>query len=171
MYLIVARYSDDAERKRIDYLLEKWKQRLKVFKPEGTAILLDGVREEEAMVVVQDLLGKVSEEKVSFYRVEPLTIETQAEQRELEASIKGDRKSVERLVNFLLARYRGVLRGESALGRTYEVYTRRGRAEVVVSFHEREQSVDLRIRIIGHREVADALHQKLQGELKYLKEA
>ena len=41
MYLITAKYTSDSERKRIEYILEKRKDRMKIVKPEGTVAIVN----------------------------------------------------------------------------------------------------------------------------------
>lgn len=173
MYLIVAKYSDDAERKRIDYLFEKWKERIKITKPEGMVVLLDGVEERGLAEILEDLLSRVKEDKITLYKLEHVTTQIEKNEKELRASISGDEKTIGRLLNFLLARYKGVLKRESPQPRekVYEVYTRKGMAEVSLRLKESPGKVDIRVRIAGYGEVVDLLHNKLGEEMKYLEEA
>ena len=45
MFLLILDYVSDAERKRIDYAIERWQRKLKIKKPKGTMIVLDGKQE------------------------------------------------------------------------------------------------------------------------------
>ena len=45
MFLLILDYESDAERKRIDYAIERWQSKLKISKPKGTIIVLDGKQE------------------------------------------------------------------------------------------------------------------------------
>ena len=46
MFLLILDYETDAERKRIDYAIERWQNKLKISKPKGTIIVIDGKQEQ-----------------------------------------------------------------------------------------------------------------------------
>ena len=46
MYMLIVRYESDAERKRLDYAIERWENKIKVEKPKGAVILVEGNEED-----------------------------------------------------------------------------------------------------------------------------
>jgi len=68
MYMLVLDYESDAERKRIDYAIERWQNKLKISKPKGTIIIIDG-RQDKIDEFVEDLCSRLegSEKKVRIH--------------------------------------------------------------------------------------------------------
>ncbi|HID43090.1 MAG TPA: hypothetical protein EYP30_04815, partial [Archaeoglobaceae archaeon] len=57
-YLLILSYESDAERKRIDYAIERWRTKLRVNKPKGAVVILDG-GEEELNRFIEDLFSRI----------------------------------------------------------------------------------------------------------------
>ena len=69
MYLIIAKYTDDAERKRIEYILEKWKDKLNVTKPDGIVAITSG-SDSGIYSLAEELYAKTSKDRVTLYRID-----------------------------------------------------------------------------------------------------
>ena len=170
MYLITAKYSSDSERKRIEYALEKWRERLQISRPEGIVVLADGKDIDDLAL---ELFSKVDKKNVSLYRVEKMELDVARGEKEIRAKVKEKVASLERLLSFIMARQKAILKMELAepRQRIYEVITKKGKAEVTVALLESESGTNLRVRISGYGEVVDLLHRKLTDELSLLEEA
>jgi len=168
MYLIVARYSDDPERKRIEYVLEKWKGRLAITKPEGIVAVLNG---EEIDEFIEELYSRTSADNVILYRVEKASVDIEKGKRDIKLLLNEKKETVEKLIGFVMARQKAILKpgAGGAFERIYEVSTKKGKAVISVAIREEGQErVDVRLRITGYGEVVDFLHNKLSDELDYL---
>lgn len=166
MYLLIAKYSDDAERKRIEYALEKWGRKLRVVRPDGITVLVDG---EDVRDFLEDLSSRIREGSISLYEVRDAEIEIEEREEVIRLKLDEDLNSVEKFLSFLMAKQRAVLKLSKKFERIYEVYTKKGRAEISTRLMEREGYVDLEIRIRGYGQVVSFLREKLERELEYFR--
>lgn len=169
MYLITAKYTSDSERKRIEYAFEKWREQLQISRPEGIVVFANG---EEVDELTLELYSRVDKKNVSLYRIEKVELDVTRGEREIKIKVKEGIASLERLLSFIMARQKAILKMELAEPRQkiYEVVTKKGKAEVAVSLMESESGTNLRVRITGYGEVVDLLHRKLSDELSLLEE-
>jgi hypothetical protein len=167
MHLIIAKYENDAERKRIEYILDKWKESLRVTKPDGIMAIIEGEGLEE---LLEDLYSRTSRSNVSLYRLEKEAVQIEKGESEIKLKINEKKETVEKLIGFVIAKQKGVLKREikEPFERVYEVATKKGRAEISVSLRDEGQSVALRLKITGYGEVVEFLNTKLSEELSYL---
>ncbi|MFC1926707.1 hypothetical protein ACFLWV_03025 [Chloroflexota bacterium] len=167
MHLVIVRYSNDAERKRIEYILDKWKEKLEIRKPDGIISFING---EELEGFIEDLYSRTSGNSISLYRVEKETVDIQKDEREIKLELKEKREMVEKLFGFIMAKQKAVLKREmrEPYGRVYELNTKKGKAEISVIFRSEGQGVAIQVRITGYGEVVEFLNSKLSEELSYL---
>ncbi|HIE31214.1 MAG TPA: hypothetical protein EYP67_02380 [Methanosarcinales archaeon] len=164
MYLVVARYTDDAERKRIDYAIERWKAVAGVEKPDGVPILFKG---EDAKGFVEDLYSRLSRESVSVYSLNDVPFEIEKDEMVIETVLEGDLGTIRKFLGFIMAKQKGVLITETELERTYEVSTRKGKANVAINLTDVGR---LRIIISGYGDALRLIHEKIESEIRYFKE-
>lgn len=169
-YLIVVGYEHDAERKRVENVFERWKGKVRVKKPRGLTFVLEDVRGEDVERLLEDLLSRTDREEVHVFRLRELPLKIERCRRTISVEILGDRESTLRLVNFLLARYKGVLKVDLPSERVYDVRTRKGKAEIRVKFKNSNTTMKLLFEISGYGEVVDYLFSKLSEEVEFLKE-
>ena len=167
MYLITAKYTSDSERKRIEYALEKWKDRMKIVKPEGiVAIVNDGDIKE----LITELLSRTERDNVALYRIEEAHIDVAEGEKEIRLKLNENRETAEKLFDFIMARQKAILKLELSEPRQkiYEVVTRKGKAEISMSLRGGVAGVDVAFRITGYGEAVAFIHDKLAEELKLL---
>lgn len=123
-YLFVVSYGDDAERKRVEYLFNNWEDG-DVEKPSGLVRVADGIDHDE---LYERLVGKVPEGQVESYRLESVDADVSRERRSVEQTVDADADAVESFVEYVLSKKKAVL--QSASRNEYEVYTKKGRADV-----------------------------------------
>lgn len=171
MYLIVAQYSDDAQRKRIEYTFERWKDRARIFKPNGITVMVDGADNMDELW--EDLLSRATRENAHLYELKECKEGVERREREIQADVHGDQATAERLLNFVMAKHKGYLERESRQppAKVYHIHTRKGTAEVSAVLKEESGRTNIRVKIGGYGEVVDFLHGKLSDEIKYLEEA
>lgn len=167
MYFIVTKYDSDAERKRIEYTLDKWKDRLHIAKTEGIVSIVEG---EGIAEFLEDLYSRTSKSNVRVYRVEEREVPIEKSEREIRLRLVEKRETVEKVVSFVMAKQKAILKRETKepFERVYDVVTRKGRAEISVVLREEEQAIALRMRITGYGEVVEFLNNRLNEELSYL---
>jgi len=168
MNLITAKYSDDPERKRIEYVLEKWRGKLGITRPQGIIAIIAG---DEIGELVEELYSRTSRDNVSIYRVEKTTVDIEKGKQEIRLKLDEKKETVAKLVGFLMAKQKAILKRETTdpFERTYGLTTKKGKAEISVTLKEETgDRIDLRMRITGYGEVVDFLYNKLSDELDYL---
>lgn len=167
MHLIAVKYTSDSERKRIEYVLEKWRDKMNITKPEGiTAIVGDGDIDE----LILDLYSRTEKDNVALYNIERVELDVAQGEKNIRLKLGEKRETVEKLLDFIMARQKAILKLELAEPRekVYEVYTKKGKAEISIGIHGGETGIDLLVRISGYGEAVDFLYRKLAEELKLL---
>ncbi len=167
MYLITAKYSDDSERKRIEYALEKWKRNVNITKPEGIIAIVDG---KDINDLIVELLSRTKRDNITLYHIEKAELDVAEEEKEIRLKLNERKETAEKLLDFIMARQRAILKLELAEPRQkiYEVLTRKGKAEISISLHGGTNGIDVVLKISGYGEAVDFLHGKLAEELKLL---
>lgn len=167
MYLITAKYTSDSERKRIEYALEKWRERMKIVKPEGMiAIVNDGDIKE----LLIELYSRTERDNVALYHIEETHFEVAEAEKEIKIKLNENRETAEKLLDFIMARQKAILKLQlsEARQKIYEVYTKKGKVEITMSLHGDNNGVDVVLRISGYGEAVDFIHGRLAEELKLL---
>jgi len=168
MYLITAKYNSDSERKRIEYALDKWGEHMNVIKPEGVVVMVDS---EDIDRLIMELYSRTDRQNVNLYHIKKASLDVTEEEKELSLKLDENRETVEKLLDFIMARQKAILKMESIEPRQkiYEVYTRKGKAEISINIHEYDHGVNLRLQVSGYGEAVDLLYRKLAEELNLLK--
>jgi hypothetical protein len=167
MYLITAKYTSDSERKRIEYALEKWRDRMKITKPEGLVAIVDDGEIDELVV---ELYSRTEKDNVSIYRIQEAHFDVAEAEKEIRIRLNENRETAEKLLDFIMARQKAVLKSRmaGAKRKIYEVITRKGKAEISLSIIPDQDGIDAVCRISGYGETVDFLYGKLVEEFKLL---
>jgi hypothetical protein len=158
-YLFIIDYDSDAERKRIEYLfnnLEEGTSR----SPRGLVRLADGVNHDE---LYEQLVAKVPEDQVSSYRLEPIETNLEPERVIVEKTINAPRDAVEPFVEYILSKRNAVL--QSASHNEYEVYTKKGRADVSYRISDENGTITVSIHVSGYPPAPEFLGEFFETEL------
>jgi hypothetical protein len=166
MHLIIAKYDSDAERKRIEYVLDKWKETLRITKPEGIISIVEG---EELESLLEDLYSRTTKRNVTLYKVEKQTVDLESTEGEIKIKFNDKKETIEKLVSFIMARQKAVLKRETKepFERVYEVITKKGRAEISLLLVGEGQAFNLLLRITGYGEVVQFVKSRLEEEFRY----
>lgn len=168
MYLITAKYASDPERKRIEYILDKWRSKVNITRPEGITVIVDA---DEIGDLILELYSRTEKkDNIAFYNMERAEMDVERGERKIRLKLREKKETVEKLLSFIMARQRAILKMELAepSEKRYEVYSKKGRAEISIGLHESETGVDLSVRISGYGEAVNLLYRKLSDELKLL---
>ena len=167
MYLITAKYTSDSERKRIEYALEKWKDRMNITKPEGLVAIVD---DRDIKELVIELYSRTERDNVSVYRLEEAHFDVAEAEKQIKIRLNESRETAEKLLDFIMARQKAVLKLQLTAPRQkiYEVITRKGKAEISISLNSGMNGIDVLCRISGYGETVDFLYGKLTEEFKLL---
>jgi len=168
MYLITAKYANDPERKRIEYILDKWRNKMNITKPEGITVIVDAEDVDELILELYSRTEK--KDNIAFYSMERAELDVERGEKRIRLKLRENRETVEKLLGFIMARQRAILKMELAEPpeKIYEVHSKKGKAEISIGLHESETGVDLSVRISGYGEAVSLLYRKLNDELKLL---
>lgn len=158
-YLYVVEYTEDAERKRAEYLFSNWDDG-EVTTPDGLVRLAAGVNHEQ---LYERLLSKIPEDQIETYRIEPADADVEPQLVTVEESIDASADAVESFLEYVLSKKKAVL--QSASRNEYELYTKKGRAEASYQLQTTEDGVDIRIRISGYPPAPSFLAEFFETEL------
>lgn len=157
MRLINLEYEDDAERKRIDYLIEKWKEKAGITKLKGLAILIDD-SSSEFLNELYARLNPGSLKKLKIYRVSEETpfVETESISFTIESAEKPE--IAKKILSLVLSRNNARKFSENK----FFVLTKNGRVEIEISEENNRFQFTLTGRGDTPRKFADKLRKELE---------
>ncbi len=163
MYLVVVNYDKDVERKRLDYLIEKWSKRGKIEKIKKTALIVDVDNMDEFIKEISSKLEGNEEKKLKLYKIEEVRKKIQKEKNILKYKIK-DTEFLRKFIDYLMAKMGGAY--ISSIGNTakYEVYTKKGKGIVKIIIN----NSDVMFEIEGYGEVVNYLSEKIDEEMRFI---
>lgn len=157
-FLFVVEYESDAERKRVEYLFDNLDGEVSTL--EGLTRITEGVDQND---VYERLVSKVPEDQVSAFRLEPLDVDAEPERTTVEKTVNASPDAVEGFVEYMFSKKKAVL--QSAARNEYEVYTKKGRADVAYELQEEPTGTTVRIRIEGYPPAPGFLADFFETEL------
>lgn len=164
-HLLILDYRTDAERKRIDYTIEKWsaKSGISVSKPKGVVVLYEGDGLEE---FIEDVYSRieagVSPSKV--YTLEETTPAVMKKEKRLEFTTSRSVDTVEDFVKYLLAKLSAAYEYSDGARKVYGARTRKGHVRITVNFIEGE-TVRCQISLEGYGSVVDFVSGRIEDEM------
>jgi hypothetical protein len=158
-YLYIVDYEEDAERKRAEYLFNNWEDG-SIERPSGLIRIAEGIDRDE---LYERLVGKVPEEQVDIYRLQPVDTDVEPKNIAVEQRIDASVDAVETFLDYVLSKKKAVL--QSAARNEYEVYTKKGRAEVSYTLSEADDQIVVRIDINGYPPAPSFLAEFFETEL------
>jgi hypothetical protein len=166
MFLLILDYESDAERKRIDYAIERWQKKLNINKPKGTIILVDG-KQSRIDEFVEDLCSRLdgSEKKVTIHTIEKYEPEIEKNTKKISYTTKEQKEYLEKFVRYLMAKINAGFEFSNDIGTVYNVYTKKGQATLTISLQSGEKGTDITITIDGYGDVVDFITDKIHNEM------
>ncbi len=166
-YILFVRYETDAERKRIDYAVERWSDRINITKPRGMAILLDA---DESLIpdFMDDLLSRLElrelrdRGKVQVFRAEPCSIDIEHKRRVLTYEFNVNKQAMERFLNYMLSKIGGSYEYSSEKTKVYSAYTKKGYIRIEVTLGENRVAIALE----GYGDVVNFFSARIDEEMK-----
>jgi len=167
MYLLIVEYETDAERKRIDYTIEKWQKDLKIKKPKGTIIVAEG-NKEIVNKFMEDLCARLerSEKKIEAYKIEIYNPKIEKNVKRLIYETKEDKKYVKKFMDYLMTKLSASYQYKSQIGKVYKAYTKKGQANMEVSIKNKNDTTNITITLEGYGDVVDFLANKIDVEMQ-----
>jgi hypothetical protein len=143
-YLYTVEYTEEAERKRVEYLFNNWDDG-QIESPQGLVRIAEAVDHDE---LYQQLVSKVPADQISVHRLEAAATDIESETVTIEQKISASPDAVETFLEYILSKKKAVLQSPSH--NEYEIYTKKGRAELSYELTEIDTGlVEARLRITG----------------------
>ena len=164
MHLILATYDDDAERKKIEYLIAKY----------GARRVKDVVIEVDDSVFepfAKELFGRIPEEKIKIYTVSEKKIRVERIKEEIKETFDADIETVKQFVNYLIVRRRGNYRGRLSGFDRYRLHTKKGLTEISLRYYEEAGNTRLWLIIEGSSEGVKMMKEEMEKEFESYKES
>lgn len=167
MYLITAKYTSDSERKRIEYALEKWRDRINIAKPEGLVAIVDDTEIQE---LVTDLYSRTNPRGIEIYRLQKTDFDIAEVEQQTTVVTKENQETAGKLMEFIMARQKAVLktRYPGTNRNVYEVISRKGKAECAVEIIKSGVGSKIIVTTTGYGDTVDFLHARISEEIKLL---
>ena len=134
--MLILSYESDAERKRIDYAIERWRTKLRISKPKGTVIILDS-NEEEFNKFIEDLFSRIElepdkkpESKVEIYRIEKIIPEVEKRKKILCYEADENVETIWKFLNYLMAKINASYEYSIESAKIYTAYTKKDKQEL-----------------------------------------
>jgi len=163
-YLLIADYGSDAERKRIDYAIERWGDRAEISKPKGTAIIFKGSNIDEFL---EDLYSRLEgdSKKIVVYRMEEYHPEVEEKTRTLRYEGKEDLDVLDRFLSYLMSKVNASYDYASGNVKKYSVTTKKGQASIEITL-KGNGTTNVLIAVRGYGEVVEFVAGKIDEEMK-----
>ena len=163
-YLIMVDYQSDAERKRIDYAIERWKDRGVLHKPKGTVIYYSGDEIDEFLDDIYSRLGN-GRESVHVFAGDPYSPPITEQTRHLEYSTKMEIQIVGKFLKYIMNKLGASYEGTQGDIQCYTAYTKKGQVGIDISMTS-EGKTELLIVLRGYGEVVSFIAERIDKELK-----
>jgi len=173
--LLILNYQSDAERKRIDYAIERWKNKINIKKPKGTTILVK-CDERDFNKFIEDLFSRLEldpndpdkspKNKVETYLIEKYEPEIEMKTKLLKYKTYEKREVVERFLDYLMAKINAAYEYSTEFSKIYTAYTKKGQARLELRIKCNKEKTEINILIEGYGEVVKFLSDKIDYEIK-----
>ncbi|WP_175059081.1 hypothetical protein [Thermococcus sp. 2319x1] len=169
-YLFIVSYEDDAERKRIDYLLEKWQERARISKPKGLTFIIET---NEISEFAEELLSKLNPS--SSKRVESFVLH----EKDLRSQIRSTTTVIEyqsnespeivkKLLDYVFSKNNIRYHSSDLKSTKYFVLTRKGRVDIAVTMESKNGKTWIKLSLSGYGEAVEHIAKKLKEDLDHL---
>ncbi|HII00933.1 TPA: hypothetical protein HA351_04530 [Methanosarcinaceae archaeon] len=174
-YLFSIDYGSDAERKRIDYTVERWSDRAQVKKPRGAVLLFKGPDVDE---FIEDLYSRLDIDagKVEIFRIEPYEPSVEKQSRKLVYESPERFEAIQSFLNYLMSKLGASFEYSTESASYYTAYTKKGQAELEIRWigcacGEEDEFGEGRvlrfvISVEGYGNVVDFIADKLDEEMR-----
>jgi hypothetical protein len=158
-FLFIISYDEDSERKRVEYLFNNCESG-EIETVEGLVRLASGVDHDD---LYERIVNKVPADQVKSFRLEPVEADVERDRRTVEQTIQAPADTVESFLEYVFSKRKAVL--QSAARNEYEVYTKKGRAELSYSLTEEAGKTTVTIELSGYSPAPEFLADFFETEL------
>jgi len=164
-YIVFVDYFSDAERKRIDYAIERWRDKADIAREKGIVIRF---KNENIDVFLDDLCSRLDtgRDQVRVFEASMHEPEIEAREEVLRYQSSAGRDIIEKFLGYIMAKINaqydfrrdGIVR--------YAASTKKGQAKIEISITDSEKGSETVIKISGYASSAKFLHDRIDEEMK-----
>lgn len=164
-HLLILDYRTDAERKRIDYTIEKWsaKKEISVVKPRGVVVMVEGANLDE---FVEDVYSRMDAgaEPPKVYAVEEKSPAVEKNVKHLSFHTSQSADNVENFIRYLLTKQNAVFEYADGTRKIYSARTRKGQVQVTTDITT-DKTVRCQVTVEGYGDGVDFIAARIQDEM------
>ncbi|UUX93739.1 hypothetical protein [Methanoplanus endosymbiosus] len=164
-YLLIVDYNSDAERKRIDATIDRWKKRKKIHKEKGVIIRLGDENIEDFL---KDLYARMDDgrKNVRIFSAERCNtdIDEISERYQYETNIETE--VVRRFIRYILSKFNSGYEGINNGVESFTAYTRKGQAKVDIIYFTHPENTKISLSVSGYGSVVSLVAKRIDEELK-----
>ena len=169
IYLLIVKYSSEAERKRLEYLLEQYEGKMHLRRPSGSIIMVEG-DETNIKNFLEELYSKIPREEVEIYKIMEPDLDIEAKSVMIELNTTMSNEEALGAVGMALASMRGILVSEAGGERTYILSLKGGRVRVKVRTASRGSNTLVLIELEGYGRIFNRAKNSLLSKLSLIGE-
>ncbi len=173
-YLVIVNCEDELEKKRVDYVIEKWG----IQKVKGFVLKLDELNED----FITEVYSKLVKGNVEIYKLKPVKEEPTISKtrRQFKAYFNKDLGTVDQLIVFMFnkinavpggeaeVKSRGIVAMDNIIQRRYSVYVRgKGRVDIDVRLKVKSGRVLAEFTVEGSENAVDSFIVDLVRDLRF----
>ncbi len=163
-YLLVVDYHSDAERKRIDATIDRWKSKKDVRKEKGVVIRVsdDGIED-----FLHDLYARLDRgtESVRMYTAEECAPEVEEISQTLQYETEMECETVRQFLRYILNKINASIEGTRDGVESYTAYTRKGQAVIGLVWAKDSGKTKLTVYVSGFGDVVSFVAGRIDEEL------
>lgn len=181
-YIIVIDYENDAERKRIDYTIERWKDRAEIEKPRGAVLRFNGDNPDEFLGDLYSRLNRGTE-GVTVFAADIYAADIPEKVKTLRYTTSLKIPTIQKFMDYLMKKFGIGWGDECEDGATvYKVSTKKGNAVIKFAINPPEKYVrlaekspaefinhndfnNLTVTVRGYGDVASYIAEGLDAEI------
>lgn len=163
-YLIVVDYLSDAERKRIDYAIERWQEKASVQKPRGTVILF---RDGDVDAFLDNLYSRLSlgKDAVRVFAGGVYSPEIAERTVHLKYDTEIEPVSVEKFINYVMRKMGASFEGIRNGIKCYMAYTKKGQVSIAIVINDAENKAVIKITVSGYGDAVAFVRERIDKEM------
>ena len=159
MKLIMVKYGDEAERKKIEYLISKYSAR------RVKDVVIE-VRDADFEEFVKELYGKIPEDRLRVISGREEKVHVAKAREEIRMGFSTDADSVMQFLNYLIVRRKGTYRGPLGGFERYRLHTKKGLVELSIKTAKESGGLRLDLIIEGKADAATIVKDEMEKELE-----
>lgn len=164
-YIVFVDYFSDAERKRIDYAIERWREKADITREKGIIIRF---KDKNIDSFLDDLCSRLEtgREQVRIFEANPHDPEISVREELLKYRTSDSADIIEKFLGYIMAKINAKYEFRQDGVMHYTVSTKKGQAKIGISLKDSDMGSTTIIKISGYGNSAKFLHDRIDEEMK-----